>query len=194
MSGKITRRTVKLTVRSLREADDDGFDRFDGFDGFSDGGAESDPFFGLEDPIIDVEDAVIRKLEERDFKSEPDALEIVTCGEFTFDGETAKISYDESFDGVKPSVKTEISFSARDPGVVAVVKTGETESVMVFESGRTHTTFYGPPGLPIELTVRTRCAVNGVSTKTGKGEMLFDYVVTPKGAFSSRILLLIRSE
>lgn len=190
MSGKTTKRTVKLTVRSLDDPFGDGWDEF-----FDESETEGDDAFsGFSYPIEDIEDAAIRKIEE-DERSRPlDGVEIVSTAEFFSDGETVRIAYDESFDGLAADVRTEISFSASNPSVVAVMRTGRVNNTLVFEEGRTHTSVYDTGVVPLEVAVNTRKAENFVSAETGKGDMFFDYTVTLKGAPPKRTFLMIVSE
>lgn len=185
-NGAVTR-TVKLTVRIY-----DGRDR----EPKNNRGVElgADPFDSFTYPIEDVEDAVLRFVEEREGLTDDGDSELVTDGEFSFDGDEAKISYSDPFaDGAESSV-TEISFSAESPETVFVVRSNGSDTVLVLEEGKTNTTVFEVSPVPIEMRVFAKKVTNHISVATGKGEMVLDYLVSFAGAPSSRTVMELRSE
>ena len=188
------KRAVKLTIHcsdGMTDGERDGAP-FDGgpFDGAPFG---DDLFDDVPRPIEDVEDAVIRRMEEEENEPEDGDYTLVTTAMFRSDGKTVTLTYDEAFSEEK-DVKTIISFTADDPGSVVVMRTGEIKSTLVLEEGRTHISFYETQFFPFEVTVRSRKVVNTVSPVTGKGEMFFDYTVTLKGMVTRRTVMRIKSE
>ena len=145
----------------------------------------------------DIEDAVIRRLEEAEraeYGAEGGTFEMVTSAMFTAEDGEISLSWEESEVTGMEGTRTVVSFREDEPGSVAVTRTGAVESVFVLEEGRRHVTAYETPIMPFEISVFTRRARNTVSPVTGKGEMFFDYIVEIRGMDASRTVLSIKSE
>ena len=189
-------RTVKLTVRTTQTKI------------YGDGAGQEpysppvpdvtdDPFGGLPEFPEDIEDAVIRKIEEAEregLEAEGGTFEMVTSAVFTAENGEISFSWEESEATGMEGTRTTVSFREDDPGSVAVARTGAVESVFVLEEGRRHVTAYETPVMPFEISVFTRRARNTVSPVTGKGEMFFDYIVEVRGMDAGRTVLSIKSE
>lgn len=156
-----------------------------------------DPFDDLPEIPEDIEDAVIRRIEEAEREgneAEGGTFEMVTSAVFTAENGEIAFSWEESEATGMEGTQTTVSFREDEPGSVAVARTGAVESVFVLEEGRRHVTAYETPVMPFEISVFTRRARNTVSPVTGKGEMFFDYIVEVRGMDASRTVLSLKSE
>lgn len=189
-------RTVKLTVRTTQtKIYGDGAEQAEYVSPVPD--ATDDPFDGLPEPPEDIEDAVIRRIEEAErdeYEAESGTFEMVTSAVFSAENGEIAFSWEESEATGMEGTHTTVSFREDEPGSVAVARTGAVESVLVLEEGRRHVTAYETPVMPFEISVFTRRARNTVSPVTGKGEMFFDYIVEVRGMDASRTVLSIKSE
>ncbi len=185
---KTIKRTVKLTVRVY-----DGEDR-EPSEFYPDEYQDDDPFASFSFPIEDVEDAVLRFVEEREGELIDDDAELVTTGTFTFDGREVNITFFDPFEeGDEPS-PTVINWRADDPGIVSVIKSDEFGTVLVLEEGKTNVSVFETALGPIEARVFARKVVNKISKITGKGEMYLDYLVSGRTSLPLRSVMTVRSE
>ncbi|MBQ7474456.1 MAG: DUF1934 domain-containing protein [Clostridia bacterium] len=178
-----TKRTVKLTVRSS-----------DGYGAEPPAAASDDPFDSFTYPIEDVEDAVLRRIDEEEFAGESGEYEMTTTATFLAEDGEASFTYDEAFAAGDEKTKTRISFSAGDPGVVAVMRSGAVRSVLVFEEGKRHTSVYETGIVPFEVTTYARRVENAISPVTGRGSLYLDFIVTVKGMEPKRTVLTVFTE
>ncbi|MBR3639271.1 MAG: DUF1934 domain-containing protein [Clostridia bacterium] len=185
---KTVKRTVKLTVRVY-----DGEER-EPSGRLPDGLCEDDPFASFTYPIEDVEDAVLRFVEEKNGALPDDDAELVTAGKFSFDGDEVNISFSDPFAEDGEDSLTVINFRADDPGTVSVMKSGSVGSILVLEEGKTHVSVFETPAGAVEARVSSRRVVNTVSPVTGRGEMRLDYSVAVAGSLPIRSVMTIRAE
>ncbi len=185
---KTVKRTVKLTVRIY-----DGEER-EPYDPFTDDPGDDDPFASFTYPIEDVEDAVLRLVEEKNGALPDDDAELVTAGDFTFDGEEVNISFSDPFAEDGAEARTVINFRADDPGTVSVLRSGSVGSILVLEEGKTHVSVFETPAGAIEARVSSRKVLNTVSPVTGRGEMRLDYYVNVAGSMPIRSVMTVRAE
>ena len=186
-SKKTVKRTVKLTVRVYdgEEREPDGR--------FPEDLCDDDPFASFTYPIEDVEDAVLRFVEEKGGARDDDA-ELVTAGRFTFDGDEVNITFSDPFAEEVGDSLTVINFRADDPGTVSVMRSGSVGSILVLEEGKTHVSAFETPAGAVEARVFSRRVVNTVSPVTGRGEMRLDYSVSVAGSLPIRSVMKVRAE
>ncbi len=185
---KTVKRTVRLTVRIY-----DGEER-EPYDPFPEDLDCDDPFASFTYPIEDVEDAVLRLVEENNGALPDDDSELVTSGIFTSDGDEVNISFGDPFSEDGEETRTVINFRADDPGTVSVMRSGFVGSVLVLEEGKTHVTVFETPAGAIETRVSSRRVVNSISPVTGRGEMRLDYSVSIAGSVPLRSVMTVRAE
>ncbi|MBR7033912.1 MAG: DUF1934 domain-containing protein [Clostridia bacterium] len=185
---KTVKRTVKLTVRVYdgEEPEQRDFP--------ADEYPDDDPFASFSYPIEDVEDAVLRFVEERDAAFSSGDAELVTVGEFSSDGDEINIGFSDPFEEEDGGVVTVINFRASEPGIVSVLKTGSVGSVFVLEEGKTHVSVFETPAGSAEARVFARKVVNSVSPVSGRGELRLDYTVTLPGSMPIRSVMTVKAE
>lgn len=185
---KTVKRTVKLTVRVY-----DGEER-EPYEPFPDEIGDDDPFASFTYPIEDVEDAVLRLVEEKNGALPDDDSELVTPGVFTSDGDEVNITFGDPFAEDGKEARSVINFRVDDPGTVTVMRSGSAGSIIVLEEGKTHVSAFETPAGAIEARVFSRRVVNTVSPVTGKGEMYLDYTLSFAGSVPLRSVMTVRAE
>ncbi|MBQ1503466.1 MAG: DUF1934 domain-containing protein [Clostridia bacterium] len=185
---KTVKRTVRLTVRIY-----DGEER-EPYDPFPEDLDCDDPFASFTYPIEDVEDAVLRLVEEKNGALPDDDSELVTPGVFTSDGDEVNITFGDPFAEDGKEARTVINFRVDDPGTVSVMRSGLAGPTLVLEEGKTHVSAFETPAGAIEARVFARRVVNTVSPVTGKGEMYLDHTVSFAGSVPLRSVMTVRAE
>ncbi len=185
---KTVKRTVKLTVRVYDGEEPEQRDIP------ADEYPDDDPFASFSYPIEDVEDAVLRLVEERDAAFPSGDAELVTAGEFSSDGDEINIGFSDPFEEEDGGAVTVINFRASEPGIVSVLKSGSVCSVFVLEEGKTHVSVFETPAGSAEARVFARKVVNSVSPVSGQGELRLDYTVTLPGSMPIRSVMTVKAE
>ncbi len=130
-----------------------------------------------------MKDVVISILNRSSVDEDEDTLDFVTDGLYTFDGETACLTYLESevtgMEGTRTSVMVL-------PDKVVVDRDGTVTSRMVFQEGMKNSFLYDTPMGSAAMHINTRrilCRFNAEG-----GELEIDYVLDLEHAFVSRNL------
>ena len=110
--------------------------------------------------------------------------------EFTTEAEylsadRCELAYIESEELGMGNSRVKTTWLAEDPQVITVMRSGEVETVMVFEPGRRHISAYSLPGMSFELCTHTFKANNTFDGRPG-GEIYIDYVIEIRGGFAGR--------
>lgn len=116
--------------------------------------------------------------------SEPERLQIRTEGTFavTPDGRH-EIAYAETeLTGMEGS-ETVVSYSEKEPNTVAMIRTGNVSTTLLFENGKRHHCVYTTPYMQFEVCVRTLEVKNELAAG---GELYIDYVIEIRGARAER--------
>ena len=134
-----------------------------------------------EDALEDAETSY-NKLKERFDDSK--AIEVITEGSVTEDDEgNIEISYCENdADSAKETV-VRIVFNKKAPGLVSVVRTGEMNTMLSFETCKRHKCFYHTPYMPLEIVVST---VEVKNTFLTDGRLFLNYLIQVKGLSCDR--------
>lgn len=85
---------------------------------------------------------------------ENEALETITPAKYYLKNGKHYILYDEVMEGMPGVVKNKIKIT--DGKVLEIIKTGSTQSHMVFEEGKAHLTLYDTPFGQFHLDMHTR--------------------------------------
>ncbi len=115
---------------------------------------------------------------------ESEISEFITEAEY-IDGERCELLYQENEELGMGNSKVKITWLADDPQVIAVMRTGEIETVMTFEPGRRHISVYNMPEMTFELCTRAMRVNNSFDGKVG-GELYVDYIIEIRGGFAGR--------
>lgn len=77
------------------------------------------------------------------FENDPqETIEVITGGEYTFEGDKHQLIYDEVSEETSEVFKSEIKF---DGNRVEIIKNGAANTHMVFEEGKKNVTYYDTP-------------------------------------------------
>ena len=111
----------------------------------------------------------------------PDAMELVTAGQYGQDEKETLLTWQESeLTGLEGTLTTfQIE---RDR--VTLLRVGEVNSQMVFEEGRRHLCVYNTPYFPIELCVDTKEMQNTLTYRGGSFHTV--YLVEMNGVLAER--------
>lgn len=137
----------------------------------------------LFDAIVDeMFDEFDIERQEKDFDDE-EAIELNSEGKMNIDGKNIEIVYEESeITGMEGS-STSLHFSADDPGLVSMIRSGNVSTSLVFEQGKRHHCVYNTPIMPFEICVRTHKVRN---TLLENGRLELDYMIEIRGANAER--------
>lgn len=127
-----------------------------------------------------------KKLLERsgDEECQPDVWEFTTEAEY-IKGERCVITYSENEELGMGNSNVKTTWLSEDPQVISVMRSGEVETVMVFEPGRRHISAYNLPGMSFEMCTHTFKADNSFDGSC-EGEIYLDYIIEIRGAFAGR--------
>ena len=156
------KKNIRLKLTSLREASNDQF-----FDSL------------LEDEIDPYEE---RELHIED--EEPEGpIEMYSEGELYVTDDRVIIAYDESeLSGMEGS-HTQVRFERNQEGLVTMMRSGNVNTILVFEQGKRHICAYNTPYMPFEICVFTKSVKNTLLTD---GKIELDYIVEIRGAQAER--------
>lgn len=126
---------------------------------------------------------------ENEQSAAPEVTDYVTSAEFVSDGQ-CMIIYRESEELGMGDTVVKVCWSADDPTVVSVMRSGEVGTVMTFEEGKRHISAYNMPGMSFELCTRALRVINSFDGKVG-GEIYLDYVIEIRGAFGGRRKMIL---
>jgi hypothetical protein len=87
-------------------------------------------------------------------RDEAEAIEVVTPGSYYFRNEKHYIVYDEAVEGSSEMIRNRIKITGT--GRVEIVKSGLSDSHMIFEKNKKNSTYYRTPYGQILLDVNTR--------------------------------------
>ena len=111
----------------------------------------------------------------------PDAMELVTKGSLTREGESYTLSYQESeLTGLEGTLTT----IQVDGGQVTLMRVGEFNSQLVFQEGRRHLSMYNTPYGAMSIGVNTRHLMASLTDQGGDIEV--DYTVEVDHALAGR--------
>ena len=87
-------------------------------------------------------------------RDEAEAIEVVTPGSYYFRNEKHYIVYDEAVEGSSEMIRNRIKITGT--GCVEIVKSGLSDSHMIFEKNKKNSTYYRTPYGQMLLDVNTR--------------------------------------
>ena len=87
-------------------------------------------------------------------RDEAEAIEVVTPGSYYFRNEKHYIVYDEAVEGSSEMIRNRIKITGN--GCVEIVKSGLSDSHMIFEKNKKNSTYYRTPYGQMLLDVNTR--------------------------------------
>lgn len=85
---------------------------------------------------------------------ENEALEVITPAKYYMKNGKHYILYDEVVEGVPGNIKNKVKIA--DGKILEIIKTGITNSHMVFEAGKSHLTLYDTPYGQFHVDVHTK--------------------------------------
>lgn len=158
------KKSIRIKLTSLREA-------------------TNDSFFGQllgDEPEELYED----ELEEEQEDEEIDGpIEMYSEGELYITDDRVIIAYDESeLTGMEGS-HTQVRFERNQPGLVTMMRSGNVNTILVFEKGKRHICTYQTPYMPFEICVYTKEVTNNLLES---GRIDLDYIVEIRGAQAER--------
>ena len=157
------KKNIRIKLTSLREA-------------------TNDHFFGqmLGDEYDEFEEFEDENLEDQ----EPEGpIEMFSEGELYITDERIIIAYDESeLTGMEGS-HTQVRFERNHDGLVTMMRSGNVNTILVFEEGKRHICTYQTPYMPFEICVFTK---NVKNTLLENGVIELDYIVEIRGAQAER--------
>lgn len=89
---------------------------------------------------------------DRNLESEP--IEVVTAGNYYLRNGKHYVLYDEVMEGVTGTIKNQIKITGTD--TLEIIKTGITNSHMIFEKNKTNQTYYKTPMGQMLVGIHTR--------------------------------------
>lgn len=115
------------------------------------------------------------------YGEDEDIIDFTTDGQYAFDGDTARLTYEESAVTGMEGTRTSVTVT---PDKVVVNRDGTVTSHMVFSPGEKHAFLYDTPVGSATLHMNTR----NVSSRFNEhgGQMEIDYVIDMEHAFASR--------
>ena len=118
----------------------------------------------------------------------PDAMELVTAGQYGQDEKETLLTWQESeLTGMEGTLTTfEIG-----PGRVILRRSGSVNSQMVFEEGRQHTSLYETPYGELSVDIQTSRLLHNLTERGGLMEIKYsiavEHVVTGRNCFKIRV-------
>lgn len=125
--------------------------------------------------------------EDKDFI--PDQTEFITEAEY-IDDESCEMVYRETEELGMGNTVVKICWMKNEPSRVSVMRSGEVETVMIFEEGKRHISSYSMPGMSFELCTRALRVYNGFNGERGS-EIYLDYIIEIRGGFGGRRKMII---
>ena len=119
----------------------------------------------------------------------PEISEYVTDADF-FDGDNCEITYREHEELGMGDTSVKVCWKKSAPQVVSVMRSGEVETVMTFETGIRHITAYRLPGMSFDLCTRAIRVDNSFDVVAG-GEIYLDYIIEIRGAVNGRRKMIL---
>jgi uncharacterized beta-barrel protein YwiB (DUF1934 family) len=119
---------------------------------------------------------------------DPDSVELMTEGTMEVEGDTYRLTYQESeLTGMEGTTTT---FEVRGPQVI-LTRAGGVNSQMVFEEGQQHTSLYETPYGELSIDVQTSRLHHTLSEQGGKMEIHYsiavEHTVAGRNTFKIRI-------
>ena len=136
----------------------------------------------IEDIVGDTDTEFLEKLTESFEDSQ--AIEVITEGLIMEDNDgNIEIEYDENDSEDFNGTIVRIIFNRNEPGLVSVVREGDINTMLSFESGKRHKSVYNTPYMPFELSINTIEVKNTVLTD---GRLFLNYLIEIKGLSCDR--------
>ena len=136
----------------------------------------------IEEIVGDTDTEFLEKLTESFEDSQ--AIEVITEGFIMEDNDgNIEIEYDENDSEGANGTVIRIIFNRNEPGLVSVVREGEMNTMLSFESGKRHKSIYNTPYMPFELSINTIEVKNTVLTD---GRLFLNYLIEIKGLSCDR--------
>lgn len=136
----------------------------------------------IEEIVGDTDTEFLEKLTESFEDSQ--AIEIITEGFIVEDNDgNIEIEYDENDSEDFNGTIVRIIFNRNEPGLVSVVREGDINTMLSFESGKRHKSVYNTPYMPFELSINTIEVKNTVLTD---GRLFLNYLIEIKGLSCDR--------
>lgn len=120
---------------------------------------------------------------------EEDDTVLISEGELSDDGENVVISYEEGDENGLSGTSVKIFFPQNDPTLVSMLREGDMNTMLSFETGKRHKSVYNTPYMPFDLTVNTLEVDN---TVLYDGRLYLNYVMEVHGLCHDRISLNLR--
>ncbi len=136
----------------------------------------------IEEIVGDTDTEFLEKLTESFEDSQ--AIEVITEGFIMEDNDgNIEIEYDENDSEDSNGTIVRIIFNRNEPGLVSVVREGDINTMLSFESGKRHKSVYNTPYMPFELSINTIEVKNTVLTD---GRLFLNYLIEIKGLSCDR--------
>lgn len=136
----------------------------------------------IEEIVGDTDTEFLEKLTESFEDSQ--AIEVITEGFIMEDNDgNIEIEYDENDSEDFNGTIVRIIFNRNEPGLVSVVREGDINTMLSFESGKRHKSVYNTPYMPFELSINTIEVKNTVLTD---GRLFLNYLIEIKGLSCDR--------
>ena len=138
--------------------------------------------------VMRMKDVIISVTGVQQGVNGPDAMELVTAGQYGQDEKETLLTWQESeLTGMEGTLTTfEIG-----PGRVILRRSGSVNSQMVFEEGRQHTSLYETPYGELTVDIQTSCLRHNLTERGGIMEIKYsiavEHTVTGRNCFKIRV-------
>lgn len=86
------------------------------------------------------------------------------------DGDTVRLSYEESELSGMEGTRTVISYRKSEPTLISITRQGSFTSVLMLEQGKLHTSLYESPAIPLSVSTLTHYLKNDLPDGTLRAE------------------------
>ncbi len=138
----------------------------------------------------DIEEAALAAMDAQAAVDDgPLRTELVTEGKYSFASGRITVTYDESELLQSPGTLTSITFKKSEPKLIAIVRTGALDGMLVLEEGRRHICEYNVGFMKLPVTLYASRVHNTVSR--GRGTLELEYTVEMNGGAAQRARMKI---
>ena len=138
--------------------------------------------------VMRMKDVIISVTGVQQGVNGPDAMELVTAGQYGQDEKETLLTWQESeLTGMEGTTTT---FEVSGPQVI-LRRVGSVNSQMVFEEGRQHTSLYETPYGELSVDIQTSRLLHNLTERGGLMEIKYsiavEHVVTGRNCFKIRV-------
>lgn len=122
---------------------------------------------------FEIDESSITDLIEQLYEPESDKIEVVTEGEIFTDGDRVELLYQEPEGlGLGNSV-TSVSYDVKEPGIVSVIRGGDSKLALIVQSGAYNNTIIETMGMTLSISVFGKNVRNNLTPTGGEVELCY---------------------